>query len=156
MRYLGFSILALFVLEIVSIVAVTHWLGGVATLLLMAVSFFIGMLMLRNLGFSAVVMAGDALRSKQGVSLYQMLWPIRFILAGLLLLSPGFASDVAALLLMLPFKGTPIAQADLSGSMGQRRQPHDPDVIEGEYSVHSEAATEGEAEPLRLPHQNKH
>ena len=100
-------------------------------------------------------MAGDALRSKQGVSLYQMLWPIRFIMAGLLFLSPGFASDIAALLLMLPFKGKPITPADLSGGMGSRRQSDDPDVIEGEYSVHNEVPTDDQTEPLRLPRHHK-
>ena len=102
MRYLGWLFPAFFIAEIVSIVVLSQWLGG-WTLVLMALQFFIGLFLLRNLGFSNVLVAGETLRNnKQGVSLYQLMWPIRFIVAGLLLLSPGFVSTVFAAGLMLP------------------------------------------------------
>lgn len=142
MRFLGWGLLSLVLLEVLSIVLVADWLGGGLTLLLMAAGFVAGLLMMRNIGFAAVMVAGASVRHGQGVSLYQLLWPIRFVVAALLLMSPGFASDMAALVLMLPFKGKPLDAADFHtgarrGSRGQRG-----DVIEGEYTV-------SDADPVR-------
>ena len=55
--------------------------------------------------------------------------------AALLLMSPGFASDIIALILMLPFKGRPLETADFN--TGAQREPRGQygDVIEGEYTV---------------------
>lgn len=50
MRYLGWLFPAFFIAEIVSIVVLSQWLGG-WTLVLMALQFFIGLFLLRNLGF---------------------------------------------------------------------------------------------------------
>ena len=135
MRFFGWAFIMLVVLEVLSIVLVADWLGGGLTLLLMAAGFVAGLLMMRNIGFAAVMVAGASVRNGQGVSLYQLLWPIRFVVAALLLMSPGFASDMAALVLMLPFKGKPLDAADFNS--GARRGSHGQggDVIEGEYTV---------------------
>ena len=139
MRYLGWLFPAFFIAEIISIVLMSQWLGG-WTLVLMAVQFFLGVFLLRNVGFSKVLMAGETLRhNKQGLSLYQLMWPIRFILAGLMLLSPGFISTVFAAGLMLPLKGGPktgISAAYTQQAYQQRRQQQgqDGDIIEGDFN----------------------
>lgn len=143
MQFLGIGFLVLLFLEIMSIVWVADWIGGGATLLLMVVSFVSGVLMLRHTGLSGVLLAGAAVRSGQDISLYQMLWPIRYALAALMLMSPGFISGVFALLLLLPIKGRPVAQAGRNAGFQQhnpfaRQQKGDnggDDVIEGEYPV---------------------
>ena len=107
MRYLGWLFPAFLILEVVSIVMVSQWLG-IWTLALMALQFFGGLFLLRNLGFSNVLVASETLRNnKNGLSVYQLMWPVRFIIAGVLLLSPGFASTSVAAALMLPLKGGP-------------------------------------------------
>ena len=83
-----------------------------------------------------------------------MLWPVRYAVAGLLLLSPGFVSTAAAVLLMLPFKGgraAEVAQEHMSFtaySSGMRggRSRDDDDVIEGEYST-----VDGNGRPSEKP-----
>ena len=78
-----------------------------------------------------------SVRSGQNISLYQMLWPIRYTAAAVFLLSPGFISTAVALLLLIPFKGnTPVSSAQSF----QSRQTYGPakddeDIIEGEYTV---------------------
>lgn len=137
MQYFGIGFLVLIFLEIMSIVWVADWIGGGWTLFVMAVSFISGIFMLRHTGISSLLLAGAAVRSGQNISLYQMLWPIRYTAAAVFLLSPGFISTAVALLLLIPFKGnTPVSSAQSF----QSRQTYssakdDEDIIEGEYTV---------------------
>lgn len=145
MPYFGIIFLILLFLEIMSIVWVADWLGGGITFLLMLASFALGIFMLRRMGASGLFLTAAAMRGKGKVSLYQLLWPIRYTVAAVLLMSPGFVSMLAAVVLMLPFKGKPVADlgAGMSDAAGQdgftyaRRNPNrsDSDVIEGDYTV---------------------
>ncbi len=138
MQYFGVGFLVLLFLEIMSIVWVADWLGGGFAFLLMIVSFIGGTMMLRHTGLSGILLAGAAIRSGDNISMYQMLWPIRYTVAGILLLSPGFVSTIIALLLLLPIKGRPAAQMNTQSFRQQtftRRTEDDGDIIEGEYTV---------------------
>ena len=157
MQYFGVGFLVLLFLEIMSIVWVADWLGGGFTFLLMIVSFIGGTMMLRHTGLSGILLAGAAIRSGDNISMYQMLWPIRYTVAGILLLSPGFVSTAAAVLLMLPFKGGRAAEmaqehmsftAYSSGMRGGRSRDDD-DVIEGEYSTVDGNGRPSETHPHR-------
>ena len=137
MQYFGIGFLVLIFLEIMSIVWVADWLGGGWTLFVMALSFISGIFMLRHTGISGLLLAGAAVRSGQNISLYQMLWPIRYTAAAVFLLSPGFISTTVALLLLIPFKGNAAVSSTQSF---QSRQTYSPakdneDIIEGEYTV---------------------
>lgn len=142
MRFFGIGFLVLLFLEIMSIVWVADWLGGGITLALMVLSFAAGVMMLRHTGLSGVLLAGAAMKNGGEISLYQMLWPIRYAVAALLLMSPGFVSLVIALVLLLPIKGKPIAQMntmdgtfDNAGNPFHRAPGGSGDIIEGEYTV---------------------
>ncbi|MDF7675289.1 FxsA family protein [Neisseriaceae bacterium ESL0693] len=130
MRYLSWILLGLLGLECLSIILVTDWIGGGWTLLLILISFISGIMMLRHIGFSAVLLAGAGLRSRQNMSLYQLLWPIRYMISALMLMSPGFFSDIIALILLLPIAGT---HKPASTAQDSRNS----DIIEGEYTVQS-------------------
>ena len=82
------------------------------------------------------------MRSGGKVSVYQMLWPIRYTVAAVCLISPGFVSSVLALLLLLPFKGAAVLQPvrsehffNMNQSGAKKDTPYDDDIIEGEYTV---------------------
>ena len=143
MQFFGIGFLVLLFLEIMSVVWVADWLGGGGALFLMIVSFVGGMMMLRHTGISGLLLAGAAVRSGQEISPYQMLWPVSYAVAALLLMSPGFVSTVFALLLLLPLKGRPIADTDAGNAavFGRTapfsRQDEGGDIIEGEYTVTS-------------------
>ena len=96
--------------------------------------------MLRHTGISGVLMAGSVMRSGKDISLYQMLWPIRYTVAALLLMSPGFVSLTIALILLLPIQGRPIAQTETFQNNPNPfqyppKRQQDGDIIEGEYTV---------------------
>ena len=137
MQYFGIGFLVLIFLEIMSIVWVADWLGGSWTLFLMALSFISGIFMLRHTGISGLLLAGAAVRSGQNISLYQMLWPIRYTAAAVFLLSPGFISTAVALLLLIPFKGNAAVSSTQSFQSRQTysSSKEDEDIIEGEYTV---------------------
>ncbi len=137
MRYLGIWLLLLAGAEVASIVMVADRLGGLPTLLLMILSFMAGLAMLRNLGFSSVMLAGSLFHNQGELSFYQLLWPLRYIVAALLLMSPGFVSTLLACVLMLPIKGGPSAvrpnqPGQRHGASGYRP---DSDIIDGEFET---------------------
>ena len=154
MRYFGFGLLGFGVLEVMSVFWMAGRIGGGMTFVLMVLSAMAGVFMLRRMGLSGVLLAASAARGGGKVSAYQMLWPVRYAVAGLLLLSPGFVSTAAAVLLMLPFKGGRAAEmarehmsftAYSSGVRGGRSRDDD-DVIEGEYST-----VDGNGRPSEKP-----
>ena len=144
MQLIGIFLLAGAVLEVLSIVMMVKWIGGMLTFALMVLSFILGSYLIgRNAGVSKVMLAGALLRGHGRMSLYQMLWPVRIPVAGGLLMIPGFLSSVLALLLLLPLKGRPIADTEagnaavFSRTAPFSRQDEDGDIIEGEYTVTS-------------------
>lgn len=145
MQFLGVLLLMGLVMEILSIFLMANWIGGLATFGLMILSFLAGSALLRNMaGMSKLMMAGQILRGG-GVSMYDLLFPVRIPFAGILLISPGFLSSIFAILLLIPFKGKPVQnQHQAFGGEGfqytqytSRSAQHDEDVIEGDFVVHS-------------------
>lgn len=142
MQFLGIFFLMAFVLEILSIVFMAKLIGGWATLGLMILAVMFGSFLMRNnANVAKLILAGGFLKNGR-VSWYELLLPIRLPVAGLLFLLPGFLSDVVGLLLLIPFKGKPIAnqsafyQQTFSGSSSKRS--NDDDVIEGDFVVKNE------------------
>lgn len=149
MRFLNIAFLVLLVFEVMSIFWMADWIGGGWTFLLMIISIAAGIFFLRRLGLSAVFLAVAAARSGGKMSAYQMMWPLRYTFACLLLMSPGFVSSVVALILMLPFKGGSKVNMQtgqwfgqsFEQNFGQRFRYHrssassDDDIIEGEFTV---------------------
>lgn len=137
MRFFGIGFLIFLFFEIFSIVWVADWLGAGWTLFLMIGSFLLGCFMLRRMGISGVLVAVAAARSGNEVSLYQLLWPIRYAVSAILLMSPGFVSMLLAIGLMLPIKGKALGacSVNVGGSFTRQTQRQDDDVIEGEYTV---------------------
>ncbi|KUM05293.1 membrane protein FxsA [Chromobacterium subtsugae] len=120
--------------EIAVLVALADHIGGLAVFLLVLLSSMLGLWMLRNQKLGALLTLGSVMRQGEKVSLYSLLWPLRYALAGLLFLLPGLLSDALAVLLLLPIKGP-----DIQIPTGGPRPTHGPDagagdVIEGEYS----------------------
>lgn len=144
MRYFGLILLFLAAGEVASIVLAADWLGGVPTLLLMLLSFGGGLLMLRHIGFSSVLLAGSLFGGRSGgTSLYQLLWPLRYVLAAILLMSPGFVSTLLALGLMLPIKAGPEA-VRMGRDFGRRGGAGD--VIDGDFQTVRPDGTEAGAD----------
>ncbi len=138
MRFFGIGFVIFAVLELVSVVWMASAIGAPATLLLMVLCFFGGLFVIRRTaGLAAIITGSEVLRSGNRISLYQMLWPLRIPLAGVLLMLPGFVSTLCSIFLLLPFtfqgKGTPF-----SGSRQRHRTApnrDNGDIIEGDFVV---------------------
>ncbi|RXZ44569.1 FxsA family protein [Crenobacter cavernae] len=127
MRGLLWLILLYPLAEIVSLIMLTDKFGGGPVLLWLVVSGLLGVALLRNQKLAMLLSAGALLRSGGEVSLYSLLWPVRTLLAGVLLIIPGPISDLIALLLLLPLKGPSVRMPNRPPAAGPD------DVIDGEF-----------------------
>ncbi len=126
-RYIPFLLLAGFLAEIASIIVVGRWVGVVPTLGLIVLAAFLGMRVIKNAGMSlAEAIRHNALTGRPADAIGRIL----VVSAGLLLIVPGFLSDLAALILLFP----PAAQwlARKLAGMASRPAPRQGPVIEGQ------------------------
>ena len=80
MRYIGWALPILAALEVISIILVSNLIGGGWALFIILLSIFCGIFMLRNIGLSGLFLAMATIRTGNNVSLYKLLWPVRYIL----------------------------------------------------------------------------
>ncbi len=159
MRIFGFGWVFI-ILEIVSIVMMTSAIGGWSTILWMLFTFMAGVMMLRHFGRINMALMNAGLRNGEPGSFMTAIWPIRFALAAMLLMSPGIFSDVLAVVIMLPIwrvGGRFAASATGSQTGGdafytrRERDGGDSDIIEGEYHEVSPQPPRHDRKPT-LPH----
>ncbi|MCP9758974.1 FxsA family protein [Aquitalea sp. S1-19] len=105
MRAILLIILAYPFVEIASLVYMADKLGGGFVLFWVLCSALIGIAMLRNQRIGTLLTLGALFNQKGNVSVYSLLWPVRYLLAGVLFLIPGVISDVLAIILLLPLSG---------------------------------------------------
>lgn len=110
--------------ELVVLIVVGDALGALPTLALLALSFAVGLALLRGRGLArlAAAMAERPSRAAFG----RATGGFADIAAGILFLVPGFLSDIAALALLLP----PV-QRWLAGKLVPRDAA--PDIVEGTF-----------------------
>lgn len=120
--------------EIITFIWSTRYFGLKIVLLWVIASTLLGVFLLKQHRLGIALTLATCLQSKS-VSLYQLLWPIRYKMAGLLLILPGILSDIAALVLLLPFRGPTIQQSSAcyaSSTSKSKNSPNDASTIEGE------------------------
>ncbi|WP_312042345.1 FxsA family protein [Erwinia sp.] len=136
MRWLPF--LVLFVLawiEITIFIQVAHVMGVLLTLLLVVFSSCIGISLVKNEGMKNFMLMQQKLAAGESPAA-EMLKSVSLILAGFLLLLPGFFTDFLGLLLLLP----PVQKhltlklmPHLRGWRGQGAGPDSGYTVDGEY-----------------------
>ncbi|MEU1422926.1 FxsA family membrane protein [Kitasatospora sp. NPDC005751] len=99
-RVLPLVVTAWLVLEIWLLVQVGSWLGGVTVVLLLIAGALIGGSLIKRAGLKALSAAID--QSRDPKSQQPQTGTSLTVLAGLLLMLPGFLSDALALTLLLP------------------------------------------------------
>lgn len=95
-------LLGLLFVEIWSIIKMSETIGGWATLILLFAGLFFGLQLMRAQGINAMIKANQAAQSAQS-PLGPLAEGIVKAFAGILLIIPGFFSDIVALLILLPF-----------------------------------------------------
>ncbi len=113
-------------LEIAGFVLAGQALGLLATLLLAALAALAGLLLLRAAGGAALLEVRRALAMGRDPGPAIARGGFRLV-AGLLLLLPGFVSDLAALALLLP----PVQRAVLRSLAGRGRRARPPTAFDG-------------------------
>jgi UPF0716 protein FxsA len=92
---------AFFILEVASLIAVGSWLGFGWTFLLLLATFIAGVVLVRNMGAEVMGLLRRGQLQTQDIAAALPKAHLR-LLAGLLLIIPGFASDILALVALLP------------------------------------------------------
>ncbi|RYY74096.1 MAG: FxsA family protein [Gammaproteobacteria bacterium] len=102
MRLAVLWVFALLFVEIWSIIKMSEQVGFLATLILLVAGFIFGLQLMRSQGIGAMVKAAQ--NSQIGASpMGPIAGGIVKAFAGILLIIPGFISDVVALIILLPF-----------------------------------------------------
>lgn len=95
-------LLVLLVIEIWSIISMSDYVGGWATLVLLVAGFIFGLKLMRSQGLNAMMKAAQGVQPGES-PLAPLATGIVKAFAGILLIIPGFVSDFFALLILLPF-----------------------------------------------------
>lgn len=88
--------------EVWSISKVGHEIGALATLILLAAGFIFGLKLMRSQGINAMIKSSQSMQSGES-PMEPIADGIVKAFAGILLILPGFISDLVALILLLPF-----------------------------------------------------
>lgn len=95
-------LLGLLFVEIWSIIKMSEYVGGWATFILLFAGFFFGLQLMRAQGINAMMKAAQAAQTAQS-PLAPIAEGIVKAFAGILLIIPGFSSDLIAILILIPF-----------------------------------------------------
>ena len=102
MRFLFALFIAIPILEMVVLIQVGQQIGALWTIVLVLLTAFIGINLLRYQGLSTLSRATWRMQSGQ-IPAQEMLEGILLAMGGALLLTPGFVTDTIGFLLLLPF-----------------------------------------------------
>ena len=94
-------ILAIPVLEILLFVKIGSLIGVFGTLATIIITAILGIILIKNSGVSNIFRPRDIL-SQQNIPLSNFLRAIFYIISGILLIIPGYISDIIGLLLLIP------------------------------------------------------
>ncbi len=118
-------------LEITSFVVVNNLLGLGMTLFLTLGAIMLGLSIIKRQGFDQLRAASEKMRNKEDGSLEASDGTV-LCFAGLLLLIPGFVSDVVGLILLLPKVRHAICRRLSKADQSQTQSKDQSTVIEGE------------------------
>lgn len=121
--------------ELAVFIQVAEVVGLFTAILLIVISSLVGLSLVRNKGFRTLVLVQQKIRDGENPAT-EMLKSVSLIIAGLLLLVPGFITDILGLVLLLPplqkyllLKFMP----HMRFSRGTGYQQHQGHTFEGEY-----------------------
>ena len=92
-------------LEIYVLISVGDSIGGLSTILLVIITALIGSTLLKQQGWSTMAKAQNAMANGQTPA-FEMLEGVVILVSGVLLLTPGFITDVFGLLGLMPWSRT--------------------------------------------------
>ncbi|MBF2761567.1 MAG: FxsA family protein [Ectothiorhodospiraceae bacterium AqS1] len=135
-------------IEIALLIEVGGSLGVFPTIALVVLTAVVGAMLVRAQGFATLRRARRSMDAGE-LPAIEMIESVFLLLAGALLLAPGFITDILGFLCLIP----PLRQALTlrlirSGKLSPRSKPT-PEPIEGEYHRHDDEATTPALEDTR-------
>lgn len=128
-------------LEVFAFIQVGDEIGVFKTLLLCVLTAMIGGMLVRQQGLETLVKAQNNFRSGQ-IPLDALFDGFCIVIAGAMLLTPGFVTDTMGFLLLIPpfrkFVREKIAASGkfkVYGAGMEQPRAHDSDIIEGDYET---------------------
>src|SRR4051794_38564859 len=125
------ALLVLPIVEIAVLIAVGERIGIAATLLLVVLGFLAGAALIRSRSLVALARVREALQRGE-TPVAELFETACVIAAGLLLMIPGFITDLAAIALLLPAARRGLRRAIAARLGGAGRRPR-AGVIDGEW-----------------------
>jgi UPF0716 protein FxsA len=161
--FLLFAILP--ILEITLLIQVGEVIGGWNTVAIVIVTAFLGAHLVRQQGLNTLLTAQQKMQ-KGAMPGQEMAEGLLLVIAGVMLVTPGFITDIFGIILCLPLTRPLIAKALLKrlvvkvvqsgsvhGSFSQSQSDfeaptqQDGEIIEGEYETKDEAIKQGLRKP---------
>lgn len=132
-----FLFVAIPIIEIAIFIQVGGWLGVLPTVGLIVLTALVGTLLLRWQGMATLGRARAAI-DRGAMPVAELVHGLFLLVAGLLLLTPGFATDLLGLLLFIPAIRLSVGGIILHRLIRQQQSGGKPDrggsiVIDGEY-----------------------
>jgi UPF0716 protein FxsA len=131
------------IIEIYLLIQVGGLIGALPTVAMVVLTAMVGSLLIRQQGFSTLERARQGMAAGQ-VPAMEMMEGVALVIAGALLLTPGFFTDTIGFLLLIPafrrwvirnaLRSAVIVQMQRPGQPGQGPSRQGPHTYEGEYS----------------------
>ena len=134
-------------IEIYILIAVGEQLGAISTIALVKFTAAVGASLVRSQGVQTLMAAQQKIQQGQQPG-QEMVEALMLVVAGILLVTPGFMTDIFGLLILTPvtrkifanylltklvIKGMAGGQTPFNGGFGPSNQPQGEDIIEGEF-----------------------
>lgn len=132
MRYLWLLFILWPFAEIFTFAAVAESLGFLGTVFLCVLAFAAGLVLIQKQGFDTFMRAQDMMRDGK-MPVREMFQGLCLVGAGVLLIIPGFLSDIAALFLLLPEIRERLRVFFARRTGNPADKPYEPGVIEGTF-----------------------
>lgn len=159
--FLLFAILP--ILEITLLIQVGEYIGGWNTVAIVIITAFLGAHLVRQQGLNTLMTAQQKMQSGT-LPGQEVAEGLLLVIAGVMLVTPGFITDIFGIILCLPITRPVIAKALLKGlvvkvvqnntahaNYSQSHASHNPnndaDIIEGEYETKDESIKQGLRKP---------
>ncbi len=100
--FLSFLFLIMPILEIIAFIIIGGEIGIILTLLIIALTAFFGIFLLRYQGLKIISKLKEA-QSQKNIPSYAVIHGFMIIIAGICLIIPGFITDSVGIILFIPF-----------------------------------------------------
>ena len=131
MNTLLFLIIGIPTLEIYLFIKIGSQIGAFNTILLIFITAVVGVTYARYEGFNTLK-SGISQLMRNEVPIYELISGAALAFAAILLILPGFATDILGLLLIFPFTRKFLIK-NVSNKYSQKKKNKEKNYIEGEY-----------------------